>query len=109
MNISGGQKTRISLARALYSNPDIYLLDDILSAIDVNIQEFIVKDTLLEFLKDKTVILVTHNLKYSKYADEIVLMKKGTVLLKDCAAAVINSRYFQELRTAVPAEPSALS
>lgn len=94
MNISGGQKTRISLARALYSDPDIYLFDDVLSAVDVNIQEFIIKDTLLEYLQDKTVILVTHNLKYAKYADEIVLMKNGKVLMKDRAEAVINSRYF---------------
>lgn len=46
MNTSGGQKARISLARALYSNPDIYLFDDILSAVDVDIQEFIIKDTI---------------------------------------------------------------
>lgn len=109
MNISGGQKIRISLARALYSNPDIYLFDDVLSAVDVNIQEFIIKDTLLEYLKDKTVVLVTHNLKYAKYADEIVLMKKGKVLVKAKAEEVINSRYFEELRIVVPAEPSALS
>jgi ABC-type multidrug transport system fused ATPase/permease subunit len=37
VNLSGGQKTRISLARALYSNQDIYLLDDILSAVDVHV------------------------------------------------------------------------
>ena len=85
MNISGGQKTRISLARALYSNPDVYLFDDILSAIDVNIQEFIIKDTILEYLKDKTVILVTHNLKYAKYAEEIVIMRNGRVVAKDRA------------------------
>jgi ATP-binding cassette subfamily C (CFTR/MRP) protein 2 len=41
INLSGGQKTRISLARALYSNKDIYLLDDILSAVDVHVGKFI--------------------------------------------------------------------
>lgn len=40
-NLSGGQKTRISLARALYSNKDIYFLDDILSAVDVHVGKFI--------------------------------------------------------------------
>lgn len=43
MNLSGGQKARISLARALYSNQDIYLLDDILSAVDVHVGEFLMK------------------------------------------------------------------
>lgn len=42
INISGGQKARISLARALYSDRDIYLLDDVLSAVDVHVGEFLV-------------------------------------------------------------------
>lgn len=41
MNLSGGQKARISLARTLYSNKDIYLLDDILSAVDVHVGKFL--------------------------------------------------------------------
>jgi ABC-type multidrug transport system fused ATPase/permease subunit len=41
MNISGGQKSRISLARALYADSDIYLLDDILSSVDVNTADFL--------------------------------------------------------------------
>ena len=43
VNISGGQKARIGLARALYSEQDVYLLDDILSAVDVHVGEFILK------------------------------------------------------------------
>ena len=43
INISGGQKARVSLARSIYSNKDILLLDDILSAVDVHVGEFIVK------------------------------------------------------------------
>lgn len=41
VNLSGGQKVRINLARALYANKDIYLLDDILSAVDVNVGQFL--------------------------------------------------------------------
>lgn len=69
MNISGGQKARISLARAIYANHDIYLLDDILSAVDVNLAEFLMRETIKGYLHDKTVILVTHCLKYAKLAD----------------------------------------
>ena len=43
INLSGGQKARVSLARSLYSDGDILLLDDILSAVDVHVGEFIVK------------------------------------------------------------------
>jgi len=41
VNLSGGQKARISLARALYSNKDIYFLDDVLSAVDVHVGKFL--------------------------------------------------------------------
>lgn len=43
INISGGQKARVSLARSIYSNRDILLLDDVLSAVDVHVGEFIIK------------------------------------------------------------------
>jgi ABC-type transport system involved in cytochrome bd biosynthesis fused ATPase/permease subunit len=69
MNISGGQKARISLARAIYANYDIYLLDDILSAVDVGLSDFLMKETINKFLKEKTVILVTNCLKYAKLSD----------------------------------------
>lgn len=43
VNLSGGQKARISLARALYSNSDIYLLDDLISAVDMHVGKFIIE------------------------------------------------------------------
>ena len=63
-NLSGGQKARISLARALYSNKDIYPLDDILSAVDVHVGKFIMQKTILEYLKGKTIVMPTHAVKY---------------------------------------------
>jgi ATP-binding cassette subfamily C (CFTR/MRP) protein 4 len=44
INISGGQKARVSLARALYADADIYLMDDPLSAVDPNVAQLIFKD-----------------------------------------------------------------
>jgi ABC-type multidrug transport system fused ATPase/permease subunit len=79
-NLSGGQKTRISLARTLYSNRDIYLLDDLLSAVDVYVGKFIMEKTILGFLKGKTIIMPTHAAKYFDKAHHIVVMKKGKIV-----------------------------
>ena len=62
INVSGGQKARISLARAVYSNADIILLDDPLSAVDPEVANKIFKECIKDTLKDKIVILVTHQL-----------------------------------------------
>ena len=62
INISGGQKARISLARAVYADADIYLLDDPLSAVDPEVGNKIFTECIQQHLKDKIVILVTHQL-----------------------------------------------
>lgn len=56
---------RVSLARAIYSNREILLLDDIVSAVDPNIAEFIIKVTLRGFLRDKTILLATHAIRFA--------------------------------------------
>ena len=68
------------MARALYSDRDIYLLDDIISAVDVHVGEFIMKETILKYLKNKTVIMPTHAVKFAEFADKIIIMKKGIIL-----------------------------
>jgi len=60
INVSGGQKARISLARALYQDADIYLLDDPLSAVDPEVAQNIFHKCITSYLKDKIVVLVTH-------------------------------------------------
>ena len=62
VNISGGQKARISLARAIYADADIVLLDDPLSAVDPEVANKIFTECIQEALKDKLVVLVTHQL-----------------------------------------------
>ena len=72
--MSGGQKARISFARSLYSDSDILLLDDLLSAVDVHVGKFILKESLLKFCSQKTILLFTHAIYYLKYVDKILIM-----------------------------------
>lgn len=63
LNLSGGQKQRISLARAVYSDRELYLLDDPLSALDAHVGKYIFEECFKKVLRRKTVILVTHHLQ----------------------------------------------
>ncbi|CAF0920469.1 unnamed protein product [Rotaria sordida] len=76
--LSGGQKARLSLARALYRDEDIYLLDDPLSAVDVQVARHIFEKCILRNLRSKVCILVTHQIQFLKYATTIVFLDKGT-------------------------------
>ena len=77
VNVSGGQKARISLARALYQNADIYLLDDPLSAVDPKIATKIFERAILEELKDKCVVLVTHQIQFLERCPQILILEDG--------------------------------
>ncbi|CAF4449288.1 unnamed protein product, partial [Adineta steineri] len=74
--LSGGQKARLSLARALYRDDDIYLLDDPLSAVDVEVARHIVEKCILGKLHSKVCILVTHQIQFLKYATKIIFLDK---------------------------------
>ena len=77
INLSGGQKARISLARAVYSNTDIILMDDPISALDSNVKKKIFNNLFLKELKNKTRILVTHAVEFIQKVDRIIIMEKG--------------------------------
>jgi ATP-binding cassette subfamily C (CFTR/MRP) protein 1 len=82
INLSGGQKQRVSLARAVYSESDIYLLDDPLSAVDAHVGKHIFEQVISSetgCLKDKTRILVTHSIGFLEKVDQIWVVKKGLV------------------------------
>nr|XP_014277440.1 multidrug resistance-associated protein 5-like isoform X2 [Halyomorpha halys] len=80
INLSGGQKQRISLARALYSDRDIYLLDDPLSAVDSEVANTIFEKAILKALHSKTVVFVSHHVKFLNECDELVIMKEGRIV-----------------------------
>ncbi|CAG2119116.1 unnamed protein product, partial [Medioppia subpectinata] len=75
--LSGGQKARLSLARALYHSADIYLLDDPLSAVDTHVAKHIFQKCCVEYLKDKTRVLVTHQIQFLKDAHQILVLNDG--------------------------------
>ncbi|KAK7041873.1 hypothetical protein VNI00_008830 [Paramarasmius palmivorus] len=82
ITLSGGQKARISLARAIYSNAEVVLLDDVLAALDVHTAKWIVDQCFSgDLLTGRTVILVTHNTTLVKsLAQYIVTVKDGTAV-----------------------------
>jgi ATP-binding cassette subfamily C (CFTR/MRP) protein 4 len=79
MLLSGGQKARISLARAVYREADIYLLDDPLSAVDVHVANQIFYRCIRDYLRDKCVILVTHQIQFLQDMDKVLVLKKGNI------------------------------
>ncbi|CAF3484944.1 unnamed protein product [Rotaria sp. Silwood1] len=81
INLSGGQKARISLARALYTDADLYLFDDPLAAVDAKVAKNIFDQCIgsHSFLCGKTRILVTHQTQFLVEADQIILLRKGHI------------------------------
>ncbi|XP_068923442.1 ATP-binding cassette sub-family C member 4 isoform X2 [Petaurus breviceps papuanus] len=80
--LSGGQKARINLARAVYQDADIYLLDDPLSAVDGEVGRHLFEHCITQTLHEKIRILVTHQLQYLKDTSQILILKDGKVMEK---------------------------
>lgn len=77
ITLSGGQKARVSLARAIYANRDLVILDDPLSAVDAEVSDHLFNNCIKGFLSDKTVILATHQIHIMSQADKILVLDKG--------------------------------
>lgn len=78
--LSGGQKARVNLARALYKSSSIYILDDPLSSVDAHVAKHIFNECICGFLKNKAVLLVTHQTQFIKNADYVVVMDGGRII-----------------------------
>ena len=79
-NVSGGQRARISLARTLYKDADLYLIDDPFASIDNKVGTQIFKEVFCGFLKNKTRILITNEMEGLSHADKIIYMEKGKII-----------------------------
>ena len=75
-NVSGGQKQRLSIARAIYKNPEIYIFDDSFSALDYK-TDYILRKELKKYTKDATSMIVAQRIGTIMHADKIVVLDKG--------------------------------
>jgi ATP-binding cassette subfamily B protein len=78
VQLSGGERQRIAIARAFLSDPKILILDDSTSAIDSNTEDKIQR-AIRNILKNRTTILITHRLSQIRWADLIIVLKKGEI------------------------------
>ncbi|CAK7320466.1 ATP-binding cassette sub-family C member 11 [Vulpes lagopus] len=92
LNLSGGQKQRISLARAVYSDRELYLLDDPLSAVDTHVGKHIFEECIKKMLSGKTIILVTHQLQYLALCDQIIFLEDGKICEKGIHSELIQKK-----------------
>lgn len=93
-SLSGGQRARVNLARAVYRQADLYLLDDPLSAVDPRVARHLFERCILGYLKDKTRILVTHQLQFLRQADSIVFLERVscTIFIKFSISSKLNKK-----------------
>ncbi|KAF9197444.1 hypothetical protein BGZ49_002103 [Haplosporangium sp. Z 27] len=77
VTLSGGQRARVSLARATYRDSDVYILDDPLSAVDPKVGRALFDNCINGFLKGKARVLVTHQLQYIKDCENVLVLEQG--------------------------------
>jgi ATP-binding cassette subfamily C (CFTR/MRP) protein 4 len=76
VTLSGGQKARVNLARAVYRKADVYILDDPLSAVDAVVGRRLFQTCMSGVLKNSIVVLVTHHLQYAQLTDAMLVVDK---------------------------------
>jgi ABC-type multidrug transport system fused ATPase/permease subunit len=81
-NISGGQKQKIGIARALYKNPDLVILDEANSAMDIDSEKNL-NDIICDNSSEKTLLIISHRLNVLKYCDIVYKLEKGSLTLID--------------------------
>lgn len=91
-SLSGGEKQRIAIARALYKNPDILILDEATSSLDSASEQYV--QQAIQYFKNqnKTIIVIAHRLSTVMNADEIIVLNEGKVIEKGVHTELITQR-----------------
>ena len=97
VNLSGGQKIRLSIARAMYSDSDIYLFDDPISALDIHVGKYVMEEGILDFLKGSTRVVATHAIAYLKLFDYIYLLDEGEIIEEGTYEEITQSQAFKDI------------
>ncbi|KAA8529725.1 hypothetical protein F0562_034175 [Nyssa sinensis] len=98
MKLSGGQKQRIQLARAIYSDSDVYFLDDPFSAVDAHTGAHLFKKCLFQLLSNKTVVYVIHQLEFLHASDLVLVMKDGRIVQSGKYEALMQDHHSELVR-----------
>lgn len=99
-NLSGGQRQRLNIARAVYSDSDIYCIDDALSALDPKVGKKIMQDVFKDYLKDKTRIISTQNLAFLDQFDRIILVDEGSIVAQGDLESIKSTAVYKEFALA---------
>lgn len=98
LKLSGGQQQRLAIARCLTVNPEIILLDEPCSALDIKNTAHIEK-MLLELKKEYTIIIVTHNLAQAKrIADDVIYMEEGKIIETGTAENIFSNPKYERTK-----------
>ncbi|NWR28958.1 MRP7 protein, partial [Tachuris rubrigastra] len=89
VTLSGGQKARVALARAVYQKKELYLLDDPLAAVDADVANHLMQKCILGVLKHKTRILCTHRTEFLEKADALLLIDNGRIVKTGTPADIL--------------------
>ncbi len=87
----------MSLARAVYANKDLILMDDPISALDANVKKNIFEKVFVGELKNKTRILVTHAVDFLHLVDKIFVIKEGKIILQGSFESIKNDPYLLKI------------
>lgn len=108
ITVSGGQKQRLNIARAIYFNSDIVLMDDPLSAVDAHVGRHIFDHAICGLLKDKCRVLATHQLHVLNRCDRIIWLQEGRIATIDTFSNLMqNNEDFQKMMASTAQEEEA--